>query len=111
VYEIYALKRAWSESDATWTKATANTNWQSAGAKSGKDRESTVLGTLSSPSTGSKVVTLNAAGISTVQSWINNPATNFGFVIQDYGLTDGIDFTSSEGVTISQRPKLTITYK
>ena len=45
VYEIYALKRAWTESNATWTKATANTNWQSAGAKGGKDRDSTVLGT------------------------------------------------------------------
>ena len=112
VYEIYALRRAWSESEATWVRATSVTNWSTAGASNTtSDRESTVLGLLSSSSTGARTVTLNASGIAKVQSWINAPATNHGFVVQDYTVSKGLDVTSSEGVTVSQRPILTITYQ
>jgi hypothetical protein len=46
-----------------------------------------------------------------VTSWIANPASNFGFIIQDYTNADGIDLASSEAASIGQRPILTITYK
>ncbi len=112
VYELYALKRDWSESEATWVTANSTTNWSTAGASNTtSDRESTVLGTLSSASTGTKTITLNASGIAKVQSWVNTPSTNFGFVVQDYTTTKGLDLTSSEGVTVSQRPIITITYQ
>jgi hypothetical protein len=111
VYELYALKRSWSESNANWTRAAGGNNWQVAGASGANDRETTVLGTLSPTTAGASTITLNAAGISKVQSWLNNPSTNLGFIIQDYTVSDGIDFTSSEGATSSQRPMLTITYQ
>lgn len=112
VFEIYALKRAWTESDATWIKATSTVNWSVAGAiDTSNDREATVLGLLTASSIGPVTIPLNSAGIAKVQSWINNPATNFGFIIQDYVNTGGLDMISAQGSTVSQRPIITITYQ
>jgi len=112
VYEIYALKRDWSESASTWVKATSTVNWSTAGASNTtSDRETTVLGTLTAPATGTKVVTLNSSGIAKVQSWINTPSSNYGFIIQDYTVAGGLDVSSSEATTVSQRPIITITYQ
>ena len=45
-----------------------------------------------------------------MQAWIDNPSSNHGFIIQDYGADDGLEFSSSEDATVSARPKLTLTY-
>jgi hypothetical protein len=111
VYELYALRRDWDETAATWVKATSTTNWTTAGgSNTSSDRESTILGTLSS-AVGTKTITLNTAGIAKVQSWVNTPATNYGFIVQDYTVSNGLDLTSSEGATVSQRPMITVTYQ
>lgn len=70
-----------------------------------------MLGDITAPATGTKTITLNSSGIAKVQSWINDPSTNFGFIIQDYTVTNGLDVRSSEASTVSQRPKITITYE
>jgi hypothetical protein len=113
VYEIYALRRAWTESSATWNAASTGVNWATPGANSTtSDRESTVLGTMSSSSTGLRTFPLNASGIAKVQSWINSPSTNHGFIISDYvNNSNGLDFSSSESSTIANRPKITVTYQ
>ena len=112
VYELYALKRDWSEADATWIKATSTVNWATAGASNTtSDRETAILGTLSATANGTKTITLNASGVAKVQAWINTPSTNYGFVVQDYTVSNGLDVTSSEGATISQRPIITVTYQ
>lgn len=112
IYEFYAMARAWSESSATWQLASTGVPWQTLGANGAADRSSTVLGTLSSGALGTKTVSLNADGIAAVQGWINNPAANFGMILADYvNNADGLDLSSSEAATLSQRPKITITYK
>jgi hypothetical protein len=113
VYEIYALRRSWSESSATWNQAASGVNWSTVGANSTtNDRESTVLGTVSTGSTGVQSFAFNTAGVSKVQAWVNTPSSNHGFVIQDYvNNSDGIDFSSKENGTVSLRPKLTVTYQ
>jgi hypothetical protein len=110
-YEFYALKRPWTETGATWNVASAGVNWQTAGANGSNDRETTVLGAITGSTTGLKTVTLNSSGIAKVQSWINNPATNYGLVILDYANSDGLDLNSSEIGTVSNRPKITVTYQ
>lgn len=110
-YEFYALKRAWVEGEATWQRASAAAAWQTAGVNGANDRETTVLGAITGSPKGTITVTLNAAGIAKVQSWINGPATNFGFVLLDYSISNGLDVSSSEAGTVSQRPILTITYQ
>lgn len=110
-YELYALKRFFSESEATWQRASATVNWQTAGANGANDRETSVLGTVNGSATGNLTVTLNAAGIAKVQSWVANPSTNNGFVLLDYAVSDGLDLRSSEYGTVAERPQLTITYE
>ena len=110
-YEIYALKRDWSEGQVSWESATNQGQWELAGAQGVTDISSTVLGTLTSSSTGRAAIELNAVGVATVQSWIQDPSSNFGFVIQDYeNASNGIDFSSSESTTMANRPKLSMTY-
>jgi hypothetical protein len=109
-YEIYEAKRPWDENQATWNAASAGQNWQTPGAQGANDRGSTVLGVLTGGA-GAKTFNLNAAGMAVVQKWIDNPATNFGFVIQDYSASsDDLRLRSREAAALASRPKITIVY-
>ena len=111
-YQIYRLKRDWQESQTTWNNfASGSSNrWQSAGAAGSLDRDSTVLGRVTGD-TGSRTFSLNTAGVAVVQSWVNNTAANFGFIIQDYDdAINGLDFRSREYGTATSRPRLNVTY-
>lgn len=110
-YTFYALKRAWSESSTTWQLAQTGTSWQTAGANGANDRETTALGSITGSATGAKTITLNSAGIAKVQAWVNTPANNFGFVLLDYAQSNGLDVSSSEAASVSQRPIMTVTYQ
>ncbi len=110
VYEVYEMKRDWVESQATWNEFSSGNNWQNSGAQGTNDHGTTVLGTITG-STGSQTINLNSSGIALVQSWLDNPSTNFGITIQDYdGTSDGMDFYSSEYATVSWRPTFTVQY-
>lgn len=97
--------------DATWTYRTFNTNlWDTAGGSFGHPSGTTSIGTsvgtsYSFPSTSEMV--------SDVQGWADNPASNFGWILQaedeDYGGTSARSFGSSES-SISDQPTLTVTY-
>jgi hypothetical protein len=110
-YELYALKRAFDEATVTWQRASASVTWQTAGANGANDRETTVLGSLTGSASGTLTVSLNAAGLAKLQAWVNSSASNFGFVLLDYAQSNGLDLRSSEASTVSQRPKLTVTYQ
>ncbi len=114
-YEIYELKRTWTESQSTWNVAATGTSWASPGAlgtaPGNADRGTTVLGTLGPAATGTATVNLNAAGVALVQSWINNPANNLGLVISGIAsASDSLQTRSREYSTASGRPRLTISY-
>ena len=111
-YEIYRLKRDWQENQTTWNNFAAGSanRWQSAGADGSLDRDPTVLGRVTGD-TGSRTFSLNTAGVAVVQSWVNNTAANFGFIIQDYeDAINGLDFRSREFSTATSRPRLNVTY-
>jgi hypothetical protein len=108
-YELYELKRNWTEDQATWNVAATGVNWQTAGAQGASDRGTTVLGAITASATGLLTINLNAAGVQVVQNWINNPQTNFGFAIMDYAAAnDDLQLRSSEASTKTNRPRLTI---
>jgi hypothetical protein len=110
-YEIYEVKRNWLEGQVTWNVLSSGNIWQTAGAQGSDDRGSAILGTVTSSSQGLKTLPLNAAGVSVVQSWVNNPSTNFGIIMQDYvSASDGIDLNSREIANASIRPRLTVVY-
>jgi acid phosphatase type 7 len=110
-YALYALKRAFDEATVTWQRASASTTWQTVGANGTNDRETTVLGSVTGSASGALTITLSAAGIAKVQSWVNTPAGNFGLVLLDFSPSNGLDVSSSEASSVSQRPKLTVTYQ
>lgn len=109
-YECYEMKRAWSESQATWNQYATGAAWQTPGALGTSDRGSTALGTITGSTSGAHTLTLNAAGLALLQTWINTPSANRGLVISDSANWDGCDLTSSEGATPTLRPQLTVTY-
>jgi hypothetical protein len=109
-YELYEMKRNWVENQASWTLYATGASWQTAGAAGTSDRGTTVLGAMTASATGLRTFTLNAAGVAEVQSWVNGASSNFGLVIQDYAVTDGLDFSSSEVAALANRPRLNVTY-
>ena len=110
-FEVYALQRAWDEISATWNRYSSSGNWTTAGANGAGDHSTTVLGQFAPPAKGINRITLNAAGVAAVQSWINTPAANFGVILKDYAISDGVSISSSEASSASLRPKLIINYE
>jgi hypothetical protein len=109
-YEFYQVLRPWVEREVTWNVYASGMNWQTPGAAGSGDYASTALARITGRA-GPETVPLNSAGLVVVQSWVDDPATNHGFILVDYvDATDGLDFSSREHETISERPKLTITY-
>ena len=110
-FEVYALQRAWDEISATWNRYSSSGNWATAGANGAGDHSTTVLGQFAPPAKGINRITLNNAGVAAVQSWINNAAANFGVILKDYAISDGVSISSSEASNKAQRPKLIINYE
>ncbi len=109
-YSFYEMKRAWSESEATWTHAAAQQPWRTAGLKSTADRGTEVLGTVAPRVKGSQSILLNPAAEAVIQKWVRNPASNHGFLIASDVVSDGFRFSSREAFPHDLRPKLTLTY-
>ncbi|HEY6560500.1 MAG TPA: DNRLRE domain-containing protein [Polyangiaceae bacterium] len=107
-YNVYEVRRGWTESQVTWNNATSTSAWASPGAQGSTDRGA-LIGTATGSATGALTITLNAAGIALVQSWVNGGA-NSGIIVASTTNTNGIDFASSEHATLSYRPTLAITY-
>ncbi|MCE1252216.1 MAG: DNRLRE domain-containing protein [Anaerolineae bacterium] len=125
-YNLYNMRRAWLEGTensastkkdgASWLTYNGTNTWGTEGATNiTTDRYDTNLweaGTSSFSSAVSSTVNLNAAGIAAVQSWVNNPAVNYGVTAQNYSSTTGSDdlqYASSEN-TSNSGPTLNITY-
>jgi len=109
-YVLTVLKRAWSESQATWNKATSAISWSSGGARGTTDRGTVAVGSLLPTVVGPHTVTLNAAGIAAVQTWIDDPTGNHGFALDAQNNADGLFLDSSEATVAANRPRLTVTY-
>lgn len=50
--------------------------------------------------------------LSTIQGWVNDPSTNYGWLLEQISSAtgDGLQFDSRQSITASRRPKLTIRY-
>lgn len=107
-YNLYEVKRAWTESAVTWNQATSSTSWATAGALGATDRGS-LVGSVTGSALGAYTINLNAAGVAMVQAWVNG-TSNSGIAIAHASNTNGVDFASSEHATVAYRPRLTITY-
>jgi hypothetical protein len=105
-YDVYAVERAWTESQTTWNQAASSVPWGNPGALAPSDRGARIGSVTGS---GTRTITLDAAGIALVQRWVNG-GLNAGILIANASNTDGLDFAASQHGTASYRPKLSITY-
>jgi len=110
IYQVCEMKRNWVESRATWKVYSSGNTWQTPGALGSNDRGNTALDTFAPSSKGLYNIILNSDGVALVQSWVDNPTSNHGFIIANGSATDGGDFDSREASTASTRPKLTVRF-
>ena len=117
-FDLYDMTQAWTEGTgtgsatgdgATWNTYDGSNSWPG-GAGGASDRGSAALANFTPTSTGSYQASLNTTGLAMLESWINIPANNKGFMVHAGSTTNGLDFTSKEGTTVTNRPKLSITY-
>ena len=115
-YALHELLRSWDESGSTgasWNHAIRTTAaWQTPGALGSNDSSPVRLGLmpLDSGIDVSATVPLNPAGRSVVEKWIDNPATNFGFLIEaEPDTDDGLDFRSDDHLS-GGAPQLRVIY-
>ena len=110
-YEVYPLKRAWVETEATWTNATSSVPWTLPGAIGVDDRSFVPLGALKAQRDGTATLVLTNAAVAPIQQWVNQPQSNLGFIILDYGPSDGLGVKSRETPIVSERPRLSVIYE
>jgi len=101
--DMYKMLSSWSESTSTWSSLGSGVSTDNSEASSTADASWGALLGLNGTATFS-----SASMASTVQSWINNPASNNGWLLTA-GITS-VQFYSSEAATIAYRPQLSITY-
>jgi hypothetical protein len=110
---IYRLKRAWTESGATWNKYDASNSWQTAGAVGADDYDSTVpLGcsTLADGLTDGTAVIFTLDPLE-FEKLTNGTYTDYGFLIKaDTESDDMYEFLTSDNANAGKRPKLVVDY-
>jgi hypothetical protein len=88
---------SWTENTVTWATQPSTTNVNQVA--------------VSTPTSQTQDYTLNISGMT--QSWVNSPATNFGFVFRgndESAFYKRIMFASSDHTTTARQPKVVITY-
>ena len=107
-YDLFELKKDWTESGATWMNFAAGAPWDVAGAKGLGDRGATVLASFPSASTGQNATDLNTAGLSLVSGWVNGTTPNYGILLRPPLTADDVGFNSRENTT---PPVIEVTYQ
>ncbi|MEO7768491.1 MAG: DNRLRE domain-containing protein [Ferruginibacter sp.] len=95
--------------DATWlSRFHSATSWN----QTGGDFNSTASATTSVGATSTSYTWASPQVIADVQNWLNNPSSNFGWILIGDETTQASvkRFGSRENTTVTQRPTLSITY-
>ena len=111
-FGMFALNAPWEEDTSTWMEAAKGFTWQLGGAGGENDFLPALMADLGPAPLGSVSVPLNADGLDRIESWINSPSSNHGFILRDYGASsDGLDLASREAIVAAARPRIQITYQ
>jgi hypothetical protein len=109
-FYLYEPARAWSEGEATWKLAAAGSPWRFPGSLGAVDRWGPPAGTLVPLVKGEYTFVLNETGVALVQSWVNAPTSNLGFVMASPDPAAGLHINSREAQPSETRPKLSVVY-
>ena len=110
-YCLHKVTKNWTESGVTWNKYDGTNNWTT----SGGDYEATASATVTAGAVWNIWVDWSSSTlVSDVQGFVNNPSTNFGWIIKDQtegsSNQDWVRFYSKEYTGTTLRPKLAVTY-
>ena len=122
---VFRLKREWVEgtrdeaednpaTGATWQRYDTTNSWQTAGGFGANDCEQTDIGSVSlsaSESVGWKDISITATSKTDLDYGLENAGNATGWLIKkDTEIGDRHNFTSSDGATAANRPKLVVNY-
>ncbi len=111
---VYEVLRLWTESGATWTRATADVNWQQVGCEGSADRLSQYTAVTRFRAAPAWQEWHNAPLADLVQRWVSDPAHNYGVILLGLSPLDRqfwILYSSQIGGVSGQfRPRLTVSY-
>lgn len=113
---LHKLTSPWEENQASWTyaKTIPYTEWKTAGGDFSSDKLRTVKGIGVPPASIADAMVNWKVPLDVVQGWVNNPTTNYGFMLKSDNETTQIykKFASSEQSVLDRyKPKLVIIYK
>jgi hypothetical protein len=80
-FELRRVFREWKESEATWNNRIGGGTWSSPGAAAPVDFSTTTSATTLVSGLGSSTFGSASNLIADVQTWVDNPATNFGWIV------------------------------
>jgi len=108
-FSVYEVKQSWSEATATWQSYRAGSAWSAPGATGTSDVGTRLLAVLSGSATNRYYAPISLA---VVQSWVDDPLRNHGFIIVNRAARDAINFASSETTDPNTeiRPSLFVGY-
>jgi len=117
--DVYEALKVWADPNATWDDADTDAPlaWEVAGAQGTSDRGELISSTYMGPRTFSPPVQYQdeqqfvfPLSAKLVQSWINDPESNYGVImIMNHQAASDVTFSSSEDAEdVSFRPLLTI---
>jgi hypothetical protein len=107
--EVYRVLRPWVAQETTWDRASDGTAWGVPGCNdTNADRAADPLAIIPVSAT-SSWYEADVTGL--VQSWLADPAANYGVILRGFGTVSVLyDFGSSRHPTISLHPQLVIDY-
>jgi hypothetical protein len=100
----YKISKAWTPAEANWFNATQSVRW----AKAGADFDTATQAMLTYTTQVNVWHTLDVTAA--IKGFVSNSETNFGLLLKLDPAMYTVAYVSSEGATISQRPKLVVTY-
>jgi len=101
-FDFHRMLVSWADT-TTW-------DGMGSGVSTPTEASSTVDGTITENGAKSYTIASNANMVATVQAWINNPTSNYGWWTDNGGYQSRNSFASSDNATTAYRPMLSITY-